>query len=220
MWILRYICFIGSFISLAFSPAGPIDSPWVLKKDKDGIKVFIRNKPGSSLKDIRVISTLESTMGGVVHMLTSKEDYKTWIYACSESYLVKEVGFLETYHYQVTAAPWPVEDRDLVLHTIVRQDEKTGIVDMVVKNATGVLPEYKGKVRVPYYDARWIIRPVENNMIEVDYTISLDPGGNIPVWVINMAISDGPLKTMQNFRTRLELYKDVRLPMILEKGSQ
>lgn len=194
----------------------PVEKAWSLKKEKDGIRVFVRNRKGSSLKDIRVTCTLKSTLGGIVHILTSKDEYQEWIYACSESYLIKDESDFESYHYQVTDAPWPVEDRDLVLHSVMKQDKESRHVEIIVKNVSDVLPDYSGKVRVPYYDAHWKIIPIGDDMVEVDYTISLDPGGNIPLWVINLAVSEGPLKTMQNFRNRLEMYKDRKLPLIQE----
>lgn len=216
MQILTLTLFASLILSMGGITERPADETWALKKEKDGIQVFIRNRVGSSLKDIRVTCTFKSTLGGIVHILTSKGEYKEWIYACSESYLLKDNGFFESYHYQVTDAPWPVEDRDLVLHTVVKQNMPTRQVEIMVKNVTDILPEYSGKVRVPYYDAYWKITPLGEGLVEVDYTISLDPGGNVPLWVINLAVSEGPLKTMQNFRSRLEKYKDKRLPMIVE----
>jgi len=216
MQILKLTLFVSVILAMAGMSEKPVSNAWALKKEKDGIKVFVRNRKGSSLKDIRVTCTLQSTLGGIVHILTSKDEYKEWIYACSESYLIKDDGVFESYHYQVTDAPWPVEDRDLVLHSVVKQNKTTRQVEIVVKNVTDILPDYSGKVRVPYYDACWKITPLGENLVEVDYTISLDPGGNVPLWVINLAVSEGPLKTMQNFRDRLEMYKDKRLSMIAE----
>mgnify|MGYP000244705578 CR=1 FL=1 len=187
---------------------------WKLRKEEDGIKVFSRDREGSNFKEIKITCTLKTTASGLVHALSIKEDFTKWIYACSESRLLKEISATETIHYQVTDAPWPVDDRDLIVHTKVVQNSDNGVIDIIGKGIYNYTPVNRNKVRVPKYEAHWIITPKNKNTMDIVYLIAVDPGGSLPAWVVNLGLSDGPLKTMKNLKSRLPQYQDVKIPYI------
>jgi len=61
-------------------------------------------------------------------------------------------------------------------------------------------PEYeevhKKFVRITeHYDITTII-PIEENRVKVVMQGYTDPGGNIPTWIVNMFIADGPYESM------------------------
>lgn len=192
------------------------DKGWKLRKEEDGIKVFSRDREGSNLKEIKVTCSLNTTVSGLVHVLSTKEEFPKWIYACSESVVLQEVSPMETYHYQVTDAPWPVEDRDLIVHTKIAQNSTSGVVDIYGKGIVDYKPVNRNKVRVPNYEAHWIITPKNKNTMDIVYLIAVDPGGSLPAWVVNLGLSDGPLKTMKSLVSLLPKYQNVKVPYIKE----
>ena len=50
--------------------------------------------------------------------------YPRWMHNCIEARLVKKMSASERMTYSATKAPWPVSTRDMVTHSIVRQDRK------------------------------------------------------------------------------------------------
>lgn len=204
------LLFFGIFIQSA------TDEDWKLKKEEDGINVYTRDRAGSNLKDIKVTCSYESSLSAFVYVLSQKEDYPEWIYSCSESKVLKVVSPLESYHYQVTDAPWPVDDRDLIIHQKIKQNSN-GTVEIFASGSPDYIPEKRKRVRVPDYKAHWKIVPEGKNLLSVEYYISLDPGGSIPDWIINMGVTEGPFKTMKNLKERLPLYQEKTVSFIQEK---
>ena len=56
------------------------------------------------------------------------------------------------------------------------------------------------------YQRQYELVPLDSNNIRVTYTLALDPGGDIPDWLINMTIVTGP------YESTLKLQKEVYRP--------
>ncbi len=44
-------------------------------------------------------------------------------------------------------------------------------------------------------NSSWIIKPNQNGTISAEYHFSGDPGGTLPIWLINLFITEAPYKT-------------------------
>jgi hypothetical protein len=128
--------------------------------------------------------------------------------------MLEIVSATETYHYQTTEMPWPVQNRDLIVHTVIKQDPNTKVITMDCTGAPDYRPVSKDYIRIRSYKAYWILTPKPNGIVEIDYTLNFDPGGNLPEWAVNMVAAEGPMKTVKNLRTRVADYKNVKLNYI------
>ncbi len=191
---------------------------WVLKKDKDHITVYTRKKADSDYKELKCVSTVKTSLSAIVKMLTDVDDYTDWIFHCESSKVVKKVNDAELYYYQLTSAPFPVSDRDMVAHLIITQDSKSKKVTVTADAAEGLVPEKDDIVRIKKFHSSYTLIPKEKGMVEIDYEMGADPGGNIPAWLVNMAIVKGPFTTQQMMNKILAgaKYKSVKLPFITE----
>jgi hypothetical protein len=61
----------------------------------------------------------------------------------------------------------------------------------------GVVPEKPDLVRIKNYWQQWTMVPIGKGMLHLTLEGSVDPGGNIPSWLINMVITETPLKIMR-----------------------
>jgi hypothetical protein len=66
------------------------------------------------------------------------------------------------------------------------------------------IPEKKGVVRLPEGRGLWVFTPLENGKTEVYHRFGGDPGGNIPAWIVNMFLVDGPHKTILGLQEKVE----------------
>jgi hypothetical protein len=168
---------------------------WQLKTDKNGIEVFTRPEPGSRVKAVKSVCTIKSSLSGIVAILLDIPAYHKWIYRCSSAEVVKKINPSDLIYYQETSVPWPASNRDFVVQLKIIQDKQTGIVTATVENKPGVTADKSGKVRLQKYNEKVVIVPKGKDQVEVTTELSLDPGGNIPAWMINLAITDGPYET-------------------------
>jgi hypothetical protein len=52
----------------------------------------------------------------------------------------------------------------------------------------------------------------------VEYQLLVNPGGNVPAWIVNMAVIDGPFETGVNMREwiKKEVYQKAKLSYIVD----
>jgi hypothetical protein len=174
---------------------------WVLKKYGNGVAVYNREVPGNTIKELKAVTQLKTTLSSIITLLEDRETYPEWVYKCGKSYQVKKISESDGIYYQNVLAPWPVDNRDFVVLVKVTQDRKTKVVSQTSKVIEGILPEVSGTVRVTEFNALWTLTPLENGMVNCEYQLLVNPGGSLPAWLINLAAIDGPYETTLNLRT-------------------
>lgn len=210
------ILFLFSLFLLSFDSISDSSDSWQLKKSENGIFVYTRNAQGSDYKELKAVYQIKTSMSSVIALLNDVDSYPQWIYKCERSKLIKKSSDQDLIRYQSIVAPWPVDNRDMVLEAHSYQDPKTGIVYQEVKCLPDHIPAVKDHVRIREFRARWTITPLKNGIIEVQYELLLNPGGNIPAWLVNMAVVDGPYDTSVKMKEWLmkEKYKSAHYSFI------
>lgn len=125
----------------------------------------------------------------------------------------------EWYYYIRTEAPWPIADRDVIIHAVLTQDIHTKIVRVNVEGVPEYLQVNQNIVRIPYLKSSWEFIPVNKNLVFVKLQILTDIGGEVPAWIVNMVKEKAPLNTLLYMREELKKdpYKNAKLPYIKEK---
>jgi len=180
---------------------------WELRKKEDGITVYTRASDSSDFRQLRMHVQLKTTISAIVAIFKDVPAYTNWVYSCSKSEILKEGVSNEQYYYSESESPWPVNNRDVVMHSVVEQDTTTLVVTSTSKSLIGFKPEVEGNVRVTTVFSVWTLKPLKNGMVDVTYFLSMDPGGWVPVWLMNMTIAVGPFKTLVNLREEVKKEK-------------
>lgn len=196
---MRFSLFLILFTHISFG-AHP-QGEWRLNKEKEGIKIFSRKSDRSSFNDIKVEMDLEGTIDQLRKILLDVEKYTEWAYSTSVSKLEKVISPDEFIYYSVISAPWPASDRDFYAKCILQ--ENNGTLTM----QSDVLPDYgpveENKVRIPWSMAKWSITPKGDNQLHLEYTLQMDPGGNLPAWLVNLFSTTGPISTFSSLKEKM-----------------
>lgn len=171
---------------------------WVLKKEKEGIQVFVTNQENSKFKAIRVLCSLPGTMEQLISVLQLVQIQPQWVVSTKNAYSIKQVSVDKLLYYAEVDLPWPINNRDMVIDLSFVQDPKTKILSIYANTIDHILPEIEGKQRVPYSAAKWLVKSEGNHKISIDYTIKIDPGGGIPAWMVNLFIAKAPYESFKN----------------------
>lgn len=201
------------FLAIGALPAQTSDG-WALKNNKDGVKVYY--KTTGDVQEIKLATTLQTTLDGIMQLFTEVENYPQWGYKVTEARLLKRVSAHEVYYYSRLDFPWPMSDRDLIMHTQVVQDAVTRRVIATSTAVPDYLPANKDVVRIREATTKWILIPRSDGWLDTEYIIHSDPGGDIPDWLVNMAIDVGPRETINSMRKMLNkpYYQNARLAHI------
>ncbi len=186
------------FTSLLWMHHSPAQYNWKLEKQKDGISVYLSDVPGSNFKAVKTECTLTGSYIKLVALLTNVSRFPDWIYHCKSSTLLQQKNPLDFIYYSETSMPWPVSNRDEIIHMRIKTDSLPRFLIITGNGEPDFLPRIISKVRVPHYEASWKVTMPTTKTIQISYILEIDPGGSIPAWVANSFIVDGPYGTMKN----------------------
>lgn len=171
---------------------------WVLKNEKNDVKVFYRKT--SDVYEVKLITSIKSSLTGLVTLLSEVENYPSWGYKVAESKLVSQVSDKESVYYSKLDFPWPLDDRDIIMRNRIEQDPISRKIVATSNAVPATLPENNGVVRIKTATTKWTIVPGQGGWLYVEYYIYSNPGGSLPDWLVNMAIDVGPRETIKNIR--------------------
>lgn len=178
---------------------------WILKKDKDGIKVSSRHTERSKFNDIKVEMDLPGNIFQLADILLDVDKYSQWSYSVSKSELIKKLSPVKlVYHLEVTA-PWPVTNRDLFAMFEVNIDTVARSIKITAAGDSGYRPVSKDFIRIPRSKGTWDIHTISNSIIHIVYILELDPGGAVPAWIMNLFGTKAPFITFQNLKQKMIL---------------
>lgn len=176
---------------------------WKLEKDKNGIKVYLSGVKGSSFKAAKVECNITGTYNKLIALLTNVPHFTDWIYHNKLSRVLKRISPYDFIYYTETSMPWPMSNRDAVIHVQIRTDSLPRFMTITGTGEPRYIPEESGKVRVPYYKAVWKVTMPTAQTLAVTYIVELDPGGSIPAWIANMFAEKGPYESFSNLEEEL-----------------
>lgn len=179
-------------------------SSFIYQGEKQGIKVYFKESPNTPIKELKLTMHFAAKMSTIVAALNDVAEIPNWVYKTTESRMLKRVSATEYYYYNLLDFPWPLSDRDMVLHTRFTQDPDTKIAKSVSVGKVGMVAEKDDVVRMTDVEIEWVFYPLQDGRIKLEYYLRSDPGGAIPAWVINLAVDHGPIKSMEGFRNLLK----------------
>lgn len=175
-----------------------------LKKDKDGIKVYACHQDTSAFKQIRAEFDLpNTTRNDLLNFLKRVDHYPEWQYNMVEAKILKSVSENTFVIRSVVDAPWPVSNREMIVQFNATLNNNENKLRMEVKRVPSDYPADPDLVRIPFSLAVWDVSEMPAGTLHVKYVLTVDPGGTVPAWMINMAIAEGPFATFRNLRQEL-----------------
>jgi hypothetical protein len=176
---------------------------WEVAVEQEGITVYTRDVNGSSMKATKSVLTIDVGKEDVAEALKDVESQHEWMATIIESRMLDQISRNEYYAYYKADAPWPVSQRDIVSHYKVKE-KSSGEILFNVKGAPDYIDEKEGIVRIQNATSLWRILPQKGKSVKVIYRYHAEPGGSIPSWLANQAVTDTPFNTVKNLRERLE----------------
>jgi len=176
---------------------------WVLRKDKEGIKISTRQSDRSKFNDIKVEMDLPGTIFQLAAILTDVDNYAQWVYSTSKSILIKKITPNKLVYYSEFNAPWPAMNRDLYAVMEITTDSIYHLLKVISVGEQNYQPPKIDFVRIPFSKGLWNITTVSENVIHLIYVVELDPGGSVPAWIVNIFSTKAPLETFKNLKNKM-----------------
>ena len=175
-----------------------------LKKEKDNIKIYGCVAEGSALDDIRVEFEVNSTIDKYIPIVLDVTHYHEWRYREFNHKVLKKISDAEMIYYAQVSAPFPLSDRDLVLHLTINRDSLPKVLTVTIESMPDYIPPVEDVVRVQSSFSTMTLIPLSESRLKVSCYVRVNPGGQIPDWVINMFSTQGPYETFKNLIDKME----------------
>ncbi len=185
-------CFYGLSLSAQDSSAD-----WKMIKETEQCTVYTRLSALSSIKEVKVVATFDTEVDKFMSVLNNVPAYTDWVYKCGKARRLKTITKNEFIYYVTSDVPFPMKDRDIIIHSKQWFDPEIQGYRTRSVGLPAFIDEEAKYVRVPMLSSNWAIQPTEDDKVKVEYQILTEPGGSLPIWLVNLAITSGPLKTMK-----------------------
>jgi hypothetical protein len=185
-------------------PLTAISQNWTLRKNQDSIRVYTAHTDDSKFKRIRTDFTIRTERGELFDLLLKVENYTNWQFNTVQSRLIEKISPREIIYYNEVSAPWPVSNRDLVIHLKIEEHENSPEFRILTWSEPDIMAVKNGIVRVPFSKGEWKVTENKSGLMSVRFEMQIDPGGEIPVWLINLTSAVGPYYSFKNLKALLE----------------
>ena len=102
----------------------------------------------SNYKSIKVECILEGNYDKLMAVLNNVSHQKDWVYNNKTAHIISRVSPYEFYYYTETSLPWPMSNRDAVVHLKMNKDSLNRFLKIEAVGVPDYIPEKSGKVRV------------------------------------------------------------------------
>lgn len=160
------------------------DEGWVDRGGRDGVRLAIRDRQGSKIREIRAIAEVDAPPERVLAVLADVEHYPQFMPPTEQVRLLRNDGESAVYYMQIN--PPVVARRDYCFRVTFDHLPEGKLRSHWEAEAKGCLPERPGIVRVQATDGEWILEPREGGRkTHALYRCHIEVGGQVPAWMVN-----------------------------------
>ncbi len=192
-----------AFFSLPFA-ANPMWSQqygqWRLALDKNNVEVYIHRSTDMRVRSYKATTTVNMPLDSLEVILDDIDNYPTWQSHVKEAEMVYRRSD-STYHVRTTTDfPWPNKDRELMwaVHKEWDRRSATLVYDQIC--STNTIPDRNRHGSILQAFVSWRLDPINDDQVKITMAMTVDKGGKIPNWMINMLSADAPYHTLSNLK--------------------
>ena len=178
-----------------------------LRKSAEGIEVYTCKMADSKINSIQSSFTVSASIHTLSEALFDLKNFPKWQYKIVKTEMLKRMSANEFIYLAELETPWPVSNRDLILHVKMSATANPNEYHFSAMGKPDFIPPRDGFVRVPVSEAHWYIKVLDKSSIQIKHSILIDPGGSIPAWLMNLSLAEGPYETFKKLREYLDSRK-------------
>jgi len=191
--MFKYFILFSLFL---FSYQKEFPTDWVLKKDKNQIKVYLRNLDYNS-QQYRAETIVEADINSVSsHILDFNNSFK-WMYKLKSSKILSKKSDSLFYVYFTVKMNWPLKNRDLVSDVIVSKTENKVIIEL--NSVPGYMEINPNFERIKDTKSVWKLEYFTKNKTKVSLQSYAVIEG-IPTFISDFFILESPLYSLNNLK--------------------
>ena len=172
---------------------------WQLISDKEGIKLYSKPKKSDGTIQIRIVSSTTATINAVLNTSRDVSNLKERILNTQSVTILKQISPNEVYFRLCSDFPWPLSDRDAIMHSQISQNPTTKVIKTDAYSSPSYMAENKDYVRIYTWETHSILSPKPNGQVEIDYWFLYHPRGDVPISTMESALQERSIIGMKKF---------------------
>ena len=174
----------------------------------NGVQIDTREVASSPLPEFRGTAVVAADMYEVLAVLDDLRLHCEWQKRCVQAKELRRESAFERLFYSRVGAPWPLQDRDVVLRgrvSFVGAGAELLVTFEQVRDARW--PAYGGVVRMPVVRGHYRLTRIDVEKTKVEFQVLADPGGMVPAWAAKLTARQVPRDTLVGLRNYLPKIK-------------
>jgi hypothetical protein len=176
------------------------DGNWVKDSIRKGFTLYTRSEPNSKILGIKIEGKIKAPVDQVMAQLRDVENSTDWTPGLLIKSTIEDVDDKTAYTYSLSNMPWPLYDRDMILHNELLLDKKRKLLFILSKSVEHPkaidIPDRVVRAHLGYSNLG--MRPLDKENTYVELTVFIDPRGSIPSWLINFYQKKWPLSFLKS----------------------
>ncbi|MDW6004115.1 START domain-containing protein [Vibrio mangrovi] len=198
----RLILLAALNILNTFFPAHATE-PWTLYKEHGTVKVYSRITETEQMA-VRAVAIVKAEPGALIALLHDEQRGPDWIANCRRLVIEARPSANERVIHVYYSAPWPVEDRDMLIDSVIHYDHQTQQLTISVRDVGGDYPLEKGYVRMENVIGQWQVIRLNQQQVQVTYQGQGSAAGHIPQWLENRLLLSSTYETFLNLASVIQ----------------
>jgi len=198
-----FISFLN-FASLFLSTSALGQKDWQISSDDDNIMLWTKDYPNSEIKQFKLKTTISADFDKVYNLLKDVENMHLWYDRVNSVTLLQKTSSNEGIYLLEYGLPFPFENRIATIRGTIDYNKISGRLIVNTSYHPFKVPINKSEMLlIKSIGSTWEVTKLANGKIEIIHSGHMNPGGNIPKWLINEGVTSGPIKTIKAFKKKL-----------------
>lgn len=175
---------------------------WELVKNEYEIKIFTRKTDTTTIKEYLATTIVNAPIDSVCKKILDVKNLHLWNFKTTANTILKKTNDSTWIIYMQNTLDWPVKNRDHVSKLVLFKKKNDYFLYLTPENK--MVKEKQGIIRIKNFKGFWHLNKINNTQTKVTQQMYGDPGGNIPVILINSMLTRAPLETFRKLKFQLE----------------
>jgi hypothetical protein len=197
----RFFVVVCVLAVVSWNSLAQTENPCTLKIEEDGVRAYTCENEDSKFRMVKLLFEADTTPEKLAEMLRDIAGYNNWQYKTINAGILQNISDTELIYYAEFVSPWPFDNRDVIVHMRIERDSSG--MKITYKGMPDFIPEKKGITRVASSASSLDVVTTGTGRISVEFRSNVDPGGNLPAFLMNQFAVDGPFESFSELRRRL-----------------
>ena len=212
-------------VAIVFLLAGSLSrsrasSDWEKIGDQEGIALFRREFPESSILAVRGDAVISAPISKVASILVDSRRASEWVVGLGHSQVLRQLSNEEFIRYDRIEPPFPVQDRDFLSKVKVSVSEDGTSLTLICQSIEDSQVPATAAIRAVLIRGIFQLSKTQSGDTLVRAEVLSDPKGSLPVWAVNLFQRKMPIQLFRGLRAqarKVDIAIDPRLAVLFKE---